>query len=291
MANRNPLDRSAAWTVLLEQGFFKDLTGDADRDMTTKFLDDFYASGVTRMWEFAETWAPDSPEQELAEKLAAAQEADAQHAEPYLPQTPAEEVAELQSAELSRNLAALQCEMGAERDAEIDRLAKQYPEPGDPADWYTISPDAHPNQLDAPLETPYLREIAGAREDMLSARTPAEREILADDLRGAQEDLDRCREMEGQAGPPPDAAAWRPVFEAGDKVLTPVGPGEFVRMLAEDDYLVEVGGARFTVTPDDVQPFTDHVQDAGPEPVDEQWFPLPTGPALDEAWTEHEMEA
>jgi hypothetical protein len=62
MTERNPMARSAAWTVLLERGFFEGLTGNADSDLTTKFLDDFEASGATRMWEFAETWTPDSPE-------------------------------------------------------------------------------------------------------------------------------------------------------------------------------------------------------------------------------------
>lgn len=52
----NPMERSAAWTVLLEQGFFEGLTGNADSDLTTRFLDDFHASGATRMWEYAQTW-------------------------------------------------------------------------------------------------------------------------------------------------------------------------------------------------------------------------------------------
>lgn len=71
MTTRNPLERSAAWTVLLEQGKFTGLTGNADSDMTTKFLDDFHASGATRMWEFAETWSPDSaePDHEEQEEL------------------------------------------------------------------------------------------------------------------------------------------------------------------------------------------------------------------------------
>jgi hypothetical protein len=52
--SRHPLDRSAAHAALLEldpQGF-----GKQDMDTTsatiTRFLDDFYASGETRMYEF-----------------------------------------------------------------------------------------------------------------------------------------------------------------------------------------------------------------------------------------------
>jgi hypothetical protein len=46
-------------------------------------------------------------------------------------------------------------------------------------------------------------------------------------------------------------------YEPGDSVLTPLGPGQFVRALAEDDYLVEVGSVSFTVTPDLVLPLDD----------------------------------
>ena len=58
MTEGHPMERSAAWTVLLEQGFFEGLTGDADRVLTTWFLADFRAAGTPSMWEFAETWKP-----------------------------------------------------------------------------------------------------------------------------------------------------------------------------------------------------------------------------------------
>jgi hypothetical protein len=58
----NPMERSAAWSVLLEQGKFEGLTGNADIDMTTKFLDDFHASGATHMWEFGQTWSAPAEE-------------------------------------------------------------------------------------------------------------------------------------------------------------------------------------------------------------------------------------
>jgi hypothetical protein len=54
----NPMERSAAWTVLLERGLFKELSGNADLDMTTQFLADFHASRSTDMFEFAKTWSP-----------------------------------------------------------------------------------------------------------------------------------------------------------------------------------------------------------------------------------------
>jgi hypothetical protein len=53
---RNPMERSAAWTVLLEQGFFAGLAHNADLELTTKFLEAFHASDSTDMWEFAKTW-------------------------------------------------------------------------------------------------------------------------------------------------------------------------------------------------------------------------------------------
>jgi hypothetical protein len=45
----NPMERSAAWTVLLERGLFKGLSGNADLDLTAQFLADFHASESTDM--------------------------------------------------------------------------------------------------------------------------------------------------------------------------------------------------------------------------------------------------
>src|SRR5258708_9540225 len=56
--NRNPLDRSAAFTCLLEL----DPEGFGKQDMNTsgqtisRFLEDFYQSGQTRMYEYAQQW-------------------------------------------------------------------------------------------------------------------------------------------------------------------------------------------------------------------------------------------
>ena len=55
---RNPLDRSAAFTVLLEQdrqGFGKMADPEATKTIT-KFLDDYRASGETNMWNYGERW-------------------------------------------------------------------------------------------------------------------------------------------------------------------------------------------------------------------------------------------
>jgi hypothetical protein len=56
--NRNPLDRSAAFTCLLEL----DPEGFGKQDMNTsgqtisRFLEDFYQSGQTRMYDYAQQW-------------------------------------------------------------------------------------------------------------------------------------------------------------------------------------------------------------------------------------------
>lgn len=61
----NPIDRSLAYTALLDQGQFKGVTGERGTEMITVFLHDYYRS-VDRyraaeqqyptMYEFARTW-------------------------------------------------------------------------------------------------------------------------------------------------------------------------------------------------------------------------------------------
>ncbi len=63
--NRNPLDRSAAFTCLLEL----DPEGFGKQDMNTsgqtisRFLEDFHQSGQTRMYEYAQQWLPEESAQ------------------------------------------------------------------------------------------------------------------------------------------------------------------------------------------------------------------------------------
>ena len=57
---RHPLDRSAAFTALLEFcPWFGRLSMDESAEVITRFLGDFYASGSTGMAAYAKTWAAD----------------------------------------------------------------------------------------------------------------------------------------------------------------------------------------------------------------------------------------
>jgi hypothetical protein len=62
---RNPMDRSAAFTVLLEKdrqegkGNFAKAADPEAREQVTAFLEDFHASGETNMWTYADTWLAD----------------------------------------------------------------------------------------------------------------------------------------------------------------------------------------------------------------------------------------
>jgi hypothetical protein len=64
---RNPLDRSAAFTALLEldpEGFGKSSDPDSTKTITT-FLDDFYQSGATNMYAYCREWLDDRDYQVL----------------------------------------------------------------------------------------------------------------------------------------------------------------------------------------------------------------------------------
>jgi len=59
MTQRNPLDRSVAFTALLElHPGFGQLETRAASVMTGRFLEDFYASGSKDMGAYARTWMP-----------------------------------------------------------------------------------------------------------------------------------------------------------------------------------------------------------------------------------------
>jgi hypothetical protein len=56
-AKEFPLDRSAAFTVLLEQPWFRGMEAREAENVTTEFLNDFYASGSKDMWTFCQSWS------------------------------------------------------------------------------------------------------------------------------------------------------------------------------------------------------------------------------------------
>src|SRR5215467_2907163 len=86
---RNPLDRSAAFTALLEldpEGFGKSSDPESTKTITT-FLDDFYQSGATNMYTYCREWldARDDQVLEIVRQAEEAQAAEPPAAEPSAP--------------------------------------------------------------------------------------------------------------------------------------------------------------------------------------------------------------
>lgn len=82
--SRYPLDRSAAFTCLLElspDGFGK-TSEPATGEIITGLLEDFYASGQTRMYEYTRQWL--SEPEELADRFPALATGTAPEAGPGL---------------------------------------------------------------------------------------------------------------------------------------------------------------------------------------------------------------
>jgi cytosine/adenosine deaminase-related metal-dependent hydrolase len=80
---RNPLDRSAAFTSLLEldpEGFGKSSDPETMKTITT-FLDDFYESGATNMYAYCREWL-DARDDEVLETVRQAEEVQAAEAVP-----------------------------------------------------------------------------------------------------------------------------------------------------------------------------------------------------------------
>lgn len=89
---RNPLDRSAAFTALLEldpEGFGKSSDPETTKTITT-FLDDFYESGATNMHTYCREWL-DARDDQVLETVRHAEEAQAAEAVPPAPESRAPE--------------------------------------------------------------------------------------------------------------------------------------------------------------------------------------------------------
>ena len=52
----NPIDRSLAFTALLEFEWFRKAPMDAGSKYIDAFLTDYYASGATNIWHYAQEW-------------------------------------------------------------------------------------------------------------------------------------------------------------------------------------------------------------------------------------------
>jgi hypothetical protein len=58
-----PIDRSLAFTALLEQDWYRDMDNREAEEVTTKFLEDWYAAEDAKdMFAFSQTWTPPAPE-------------------------------------------------------------------------------------------------------------------------------------------------------------------------------------------------------------------------------------
>jgi hypothetical protein len=97
--SRYPLDRSAAFTVLLDldpEGFGK--TSEPETGETiTSFLEDFYGSGQTRMYEYGKEWLGERREPAQARE-AAPEPVSGDRENPYQPFTPEHRVWEIAQA-------------------------------------------------------------------------------------------------------------------------------------------------------------------------------------------------
>jgi len=85
---RNPLDRSAAFTALLEldpEGFGKSSDPKSTKTIT-RFLDDFYQSGATNMYAYCREWL-DARDDQVRETVRQAEEVQAAEAVPPAPET------------------------------------------------------------------------------------------------------------------------------------------------------------------------------------------------------------
>ena len=85
---RSPLDRSAAFTALLEldpEGFAKSSDPESTKTITT-FLEDFYESGATNMYTYCREWL-DARDDQVLETVRQAEEVQAAEAVPPAPET------------------------------------------------------------------------------------------------------------------------------------------------------------------------------------------------------------
>src|SRR5258708_36115190 len=85
---RSPLDRSAAFTALLEldpEGFGKSSDPESTKTITT-FLEDFHESGATNMYTYCREWL-DARDDQVLETVRQAEEVQASEAVPPAPET------------------------------------------------------------------------------------------------------------------------------------------------------------------------------------------------------------
>jgi hypothetical protein len=99
---------------------------------------------------------------------------------------------------------------GEDLDAAIDAAARRWREPGDPSDWRNFEASEHPDQRAVTGEYMYLTEIANRREDYLHATSEATQLDAWDELRAAEQDLQRYRDdRDGVRAWERDAGRWR----------------------------------------------------------------------------------
>lgn len=105
--DRNPIDRSLAFTALLEFEWFRRMEMRQGTEVITAFLDDFYASPDTHIWHYAQQWGHPQTGLAFAEggwfrRNPGPQEEEARHGTPPLPRPPCPARSSVPSPEGSR---------------------------------------------------------------------------------------------------------------------------------------------------------------------------------------------
>jgi len=186
---RNPLDRSAAFTALLElnpEGFGKQDTKTSGETITT-FLDDFYESGATNMYTYCREWL-DARDDQVLETVRQAQEvqtAEALAAEPEDPDRPWQV-----TAQVHRTIDSWQSSRQVPTFTIPRALA-----------WSRQDAEAKAREIINPYGEPYDIHMDVTTDYVTPERQPeAERQVLD----GDKPQLGAVQEGQAEA----DAAAW-----------------------------------------------------------------------------------
>ena len=202
---RNPLDRSAAFTALLEldpEGFGKSSDPETTKTITT-FLEDFYESDATNMYTHCRKWldARDDQVLETARQAEEVQTTEAPTAKPEDPDKPWQVTAEVQRTvdgwESSRQVATFT----------IPRALAYSKEDAQAKAREIIHPYGEPYDISMDVTTDYVTP-----ERQPEPQAEADRQVLEDDeqqLEAVQEgQAEADAEARGPRGPSASYAEW-----------------------------------------------------------------------------------
>jgi cytosine/adenosine deaminase-related metal-dependent hydrolase len=192
---RSPLDRSAAFTALLEldpEGFGKSSDPETTKTITT-FLEDFYESGATNMYTYCREWL-DARDDQVLETVRQAQEvqtAEAPAAEPEDPDNPWQVTAQvhrtIDSWQSSRQVPTFT----------IPRALAYYKEDAEAKAREIINPYGEPYDVHMEVTTDYVTP-----ERQPEAVPQPEREVVV----GDENQLEEVPQWRAEGG----AEAWGP---------------------------------------------------------------------------------